>query len=122
MNIGDLLRSWKIMVPTSTATAGALLWILGVEIPKPVLADAYNKDIKELNVKQLDVRQEFLDEKLTRLRKEKLELEKEEWEIQRARQPMPPFLPELKAKTADEIYSVEQTMQAVHQQKIQLQK
>lgn len=121
MTLKDVLRSWKIMVPTSTATVAALLWVLGIEFPRPVLANEYYKEIRTLNVKQLETREEFLEDRLERLQKEKLDVEQKTWEVQSKGQPMPPFLPELKLKIDHDIQEMEKTLEDVHTKRIKLQ-
>lgn len=121
MDLKSLLHNWKIAVPVSTATAAGLLWLMGMEFPRPVLASEYQKDIRTLNTVQLQTREEFLEDRLERMKKEELELDREEWNVRQIGRPIPDYLPQLKAKVIEDIEDLEQTLKDTHDQRIKLQ-
>lgn len=119
MELKTILRNWKIMLPTAGATATALLWVLGMEFPRPVLAAEYRSDLKTLNVQQIQIRKDFLEDKLQRVDAELLHLKREAYQAQQIGD-VPEYLPELQQKVEQEKEELEQTLDAVHKQEIQL--
>ena len=122
MNIEDFVKNWKITIPTVTATAAVLLWLLGAEFPRPVFAAEYQSDLKELNLKQLQSRKEFVQDKIERYDEQLLHLEEKAWDVQRTGQSMPEYLPKLKLKVSQERENLEQVLEDIHTQEIQLAK
>lgn len=121
-DLQTVLRNWKIMVPTSTATIAVLLWLLGIEFPRPVLASEYQSDLKTLNIQQLQIRKQFVEDKIERVDAELLRLKMEEWKATQSGQSIPPYLPELQQKVTQEKIELERTLDVVHQQEIELMK
>lgn len=121
MELDKIVKNWKVTMPVATIVFTGTLWVVGAEFPKPVFASEYRKDIVQLNVTQLNTREEFLSDKLERLRKEELELEQKTWDIQTEGKPIPEFLPALTHKVKSQIVDLESTLKETHYQRLKLQ-
>lgn len=120
------------MVPTATVTASCLFWALGIDsISRPVFADElnanlsqvredYKKELRVLNVKQLQTHKVFVQDKLERVDDKLLDLQEKEWEIRQAGQAMPQFLPQLKQQITQEKKELESTLEVIRTEEIQL--
>lgn len=120
MDFHEAVKNWKIVVPTAASAIAAVLWFVGVESIRPVMAAEYTRDIQALNSQQLNLRREYLSEKITRVEERLFDTQLKIIELEQAGKAVPPELRQIEFLTKQQIEQLKKDEFSVHQQEIQL--
>lgn len=114
----QLMKNWKISVPAMSVAFSFALWLFGVPFPRPVLAAEYHKDLKELNDAQIQIREDFINDKLERLNTEKRGVQMDKYELQRTNKKIPDFLNTAESSIEARIKELENELEDIHEEQL----